>query len=133
VVDRSAATARVVVPQTQADLARRRTEAVGVRLAQSPGVTLQAQVVGEVPSSTARLPSRTLGSQGGGAIAVDARDQAGIKTIDPVFQFDLELPVDASTLFPGSRVYVQFLHGSEPLYRRVHRHLRQLFLARLGL
>jgi len=132
VVDLSAVTARVVVPQTAVDLVRRRTEAVEVRLASRPGLTIPASIQREVPSATDHLPSRVLGTQGGGAIAVDARDSDGIRAMDRVFQFDIGLPPRAAGGYVASRVLVRFDHGAEPLGRQWYRRLRQLFLARLA-
>jgi putative peptide zinc metalloprotease protein len=133
VADLSEATARVVVPQTAADLVRRRTEAVEVRLASQPGRTLEGHIRREVPSASEQLPSRVLGSQGGGAIAVDARDAEGVKALDRFFQFDIELPARERGGYVASRVFVRFNHGREPLGRQWYRALRQLFLARLEL
>jgi len=133
VADLSEVTARVVVPQTAADLVRRRTEAVEVRLANQPGLTLEGRIRREVPSASDQLPSRVLGSQGGGAIAVDARDADGVKALDRFFQFDIELPMRDTGGYVASRVFVRFNHGREPLGRQWYRRLRQLFLARLEL
>jgi putative peptide zinc metalloprotease protein len=78
------------------------------------------------------LPSRSLGTQGGGAIAVDASDELGLTAIEPVFEFDVLLPsLPAELSFAGSRVLVKFVHDSEPLTRQWGRRLRQLFLSRL--
>lgn len=130
IAEPSTVTARVVVPQTAVDLVRRRTEGVEVRLASRPGETLHATIQGEVPSATDQLPSRVLGTQGGGAIAVDSRDSEGVKSIKRIFQFDIALPPQKTAGFVGSRVYVRFNHGAEPLARRWYRQFRQLFLSR---
>jgi putative peptide zinc metalloprotease protein len=129
VADFSKVTARVVVPQTDVDLVRQRTEAIEVKLANRPGETLSAQLEREVPAASRRLPAPVLGSQGGGAIAVDARDAEGLQTIGGIFEFDLALPAEGPTHI-GSRVYVRFRHGEEPLSHRWYRRLRQVFLAR---
>jgi putative peptide zinc metalloprotease protein len=131
VADLSTVTARVVVPQTAVDLVRRRTRDVEARLASRPADTIKASIAGDIPSATDQLPSRVLGTQGGGAIAVDARDTEGVRAIDRVFQFDIALPADTPQGYAGTRVYVRFSHGKEPLARQWYRALRQLFLARL--
>ncbi len=133
VADLSQVTARVVVPQTAVDLVRRHTEVVEIRLANRPGETLYGHIKSEVPSATGHLPSRVLGTQGGGTIAVDARDTEGLRTIDRVFQFDIDLPPRPGGDYVASRVHVRFNHGAEPLARQWYRRLRQLFLARLQL
>jgi len=122
----------VVVPQTAVYMIRRRTEAVEVRLASRPGETIRARIQREVPSATDHLPSRVLGTQGGGAIAVDARDADGVKAMDGVFQFDIGLPPRMAAGYVAGRVHVRFDHGAEPLGRQWYRRLRQLFLARLA-
>ena len=101
-----------------------------------PERTLAARIQGEVPSATEQLPSVALGTRGGGEVAVDARDADGVRALDPVFEFDLALP-ELSQLdrevFVGSRVYVRFHHGGEPLARRWTRRLRRLLLERFRL
>jgi putative peptide zinc metalloprotease protein len=131
VVDPSAALARVVVPQTRVDLVRRQTRRVELRLASRPEETFIVTIHREVPSATAELPSRILGTQGGGEISVDVRDAKGVRTIEPVFQFDLALPIRAHRGFVGDRVFVRFEHQKEPLTHQLSRLVRQLLLARL--
>jgi len=46
-----------------------------------------------------------------------------------VFQVELALPADVPVATLGSRVYVRFDHGLEPLARRWYRDLRRLFLS----
>ncbi len=133
VTDLSAVAARVVLPQTAVDKVRRRTEAVEVRFANRPGETIRASIKSEVPSATDQLPSRVLGSQGGGTIAVDARDAQGLRAMERVFQLDIDLPPRPAGGYVASRVHVRFSHGAETLARQWYRGLRQLFLARLQL
>ncbi len=59
-------------------------------------------------------------------------DADGLRTLEPVFQFDLALPENAPIHAVGARVYVRFDHGAEPLAGRVYRALRRLFLRQLG-
>jgi len=131
VVDPDAATARVVVPQEDAALLRERTHAAWVRLAHDPGTVLPARIAREVPAGTDRLPTRALGTEGGGPFAVDPADTDGLRTRERVFQFDLELPADARIEGVGERVHVRFDHGAEPLGHRAWRALRRLFLRQL--
>ena len=131
VVDFSGMTARVVVPQTALDQVRHDTTGVEVRLPGEPALTITASIRNEVPSVSNRLPSRALGTQGGGTIAVDARDEAGLKSIEPVYQLEISLPSHDQHRFIGSRVHIRFNHSAEPLAHQWLRSLRQLFLARL--
>ena len=111
---------------------RQRTRSVAVRLAERPERVLAARVQREVPSASNRLPTRALGSAGGGSFAVDPQDEDGLLALETVFQFDLALPADTRVEQIGGRVHVLFEHGSEPLGRRSYRALRRLFLRRFG-
>jgi putative peptide zinc metalloprotease protein len=71
-----------------------------------------------------------LGSRGGGPVAVDPADAEGTRTLDRVFQVELGLPVATARL--GSRAYVRFDHGTEPLGAQWYRRLRQLLLSRFN-
>jgi putative peptide zinc metalloprotease protein len=130
VLDRKALTARVVVPQAEVELVRHRTHRIDVRLVDRPTESFSTVIQREVPAATEQLPATALGSQGGGAIAVDPLDTQGVKTVEKIFQFDLALPASAGINTFGGRVYVRFDHGWEPLVSRWHRTLRQLFLSR---
>ncbi len=132
VVDLAAATARVVVSQEEVALLRERAEAAWVRLAHDIGTVLPARISREVPAATDRLPTRALGTAGGGRFAVDPADPDGLRTTERIFQFDLSLPEDAAIPVAGGRVYVRFDHGAEPLAQRGYRALRRLFLRQLG-
>jgi putative peptide zinc metalloprotease protein len=122
--------ARVVVPQSDATLLRERTVAVQVRVEGALDRILDAEVQREVPAATDRLPSRALGSRGGGQISVDSRDDDGTRSLAQVFELELALPGDALEYRPGTRVHVRFVHAAQPLAARWYRRLRQLFLSR---
>jgi putative peptide zinc metalloprotease protein len=124
-------TARVVVPHQRVERVRRDTLGLGVRIPGRSAPTLPAELIAEVPSGTHHLPSATLGSLAGGRVAVDARDQAGLTSLEPVFQFDIGLPARTELDYPGARVLVRFEHSREPLAPRWYRSVRQLLLGRL--
>jgi putative peptide zinc metalloprotease protein len=126
------ATARVVVPQSDIALVRQHTERVDLRLSSRVGQRLETAIRRHVPAATDRLPSRALGTAGGGPIPVDPQDPDGLRTLEKVFQLDVALPRSAATRQIGARVHVRFCHGSEPLGFRMYRALRRLFLRRLG-
>ena len=84
--------ARIVVPQDDVELVRNRLRSVSVKLAQNVMETYPAILVREAPAGRNELPSKALGTSGGGASAVDPGDQRGRKTLQRIFQFDLELP-----------------------------------------
>jgi putative peptide zinc metalloprotease protein len=86
-----------------------------------------------VPAATERLPSRALGTAGGGEWAVDSSDPEGLRTLAPVFELDLALPETSESGAIGEAVYVRFDHGFEPLALRAYRGLRRLLLTYRGL
>jgi putative peptide zinc metalloprotease protein len=131
VLDPNALTARVVVPETEVELVRNRTHRIELRFVDRPRQTFTTVIQREVPAAIEQLPSTALGSQGGGTIAVDPLDKAGVKSIEKIFQFDLTLPALTGVRGVGGRVYVRFDHGWEPLATRWHRRIRQLFLSRV--
>jgi putative peptide zinc metalloprotease protein len=74
------------------------------------------------------LPTAALGSAGGGPIAVDPRDRQGVTTLRQIFQLDLSLPAEVRSEYLGSRVYVRFDHGFEPVGFQMYRAFRRLLL-----
>lgn len=124
--------ARVVVEQDDVELVRERLLDVQLRLADRIAETYPTRVVREVPGAADQLPSPVLGTAGGGQIAMDPRDPKGNKTLERLFQLDLELPQDIERVSLGSRVYVRFDHTPEPLGVQWYRRLRQLLLARFN-
>lgn len=121
---------RVVVGQDDIALVRQSLEAVDVKIADRLHRTYPARLIREVPGAHERLPSKALAVQGGGKQATDPRDPEGLKALQRVFQFDVELPEEVGPVHIGTRVFVRFQHRSEPLAQQWGRRLRQLFLSR---
>ena len=121
---------RVVVGQDDIALVRERRTEVEVKLADRLDRTYPAQLLREVPGGHEQLPSKALSLAGGGPHATDPRDAEGLRTLQRLFQFDLELPPEVGSPEIGTRVFVRFHHHAEPLARQWGRRLRQLFLAR---
>ena len=69
---------------------------------------------------------------GGGTFATDPGDSEGRKTLERVFEIEIDLPPEARTEYLGTRMHVRFDHGLEPLGFQAWRALRQLFLRRFG-
>ena len=101
-------------------------------LAGNPRAVLPASMRREVPGASNQLPAVALGSQGGGAIAVDPRDGQGVTTFERVFQFDVSIAALQASEYIGGRVLVQFDHGFEPLGLQGYRAIRQLLLRRFN-
>ena len=124
--------ARVVVSQDDFGLVRRNTDRVELRPANAVGAVYAASINREVPAASEHLPSKALGTGGGGKIAVDPSDESGTRTLDSLFQVELELTDDFPAQYYGQRVYVRFEHGAEPLGVQWTRSLKQLFMRDFG-
>jgi putative peptide zinc metalloprotease protein len=131
-LDRKLLIARVVVTQDNIDLVRTKFRSVELRLAEAIADTHATSVIREVPGGVDELPTAALGASGGGSIAVDPKDSNGVKTLERVFIFDLQLPPGAMPKAFGERVHVRFNHGGEPLFAQGYRRVRQLFLSRFN-
>ena len=123
---------RVVVTQDDIALVRERQKHVEVKVADRLAQTYPARILREVPGGHDQLPSKALATAGGGPHATDPRDTHGLKSLQRLFQFDLELPEEIGRVEVGTRVYVRFHHHAEPLGEQWARRLRQLFLARFN-
>ena len=118
---------RAGVDQDRAYLVRHRTRGAEVRLADAAGTSLAARLGPDIPAATRQLPSAALGERGGGPFAIDPADSEGVRSLEPVFLYDVFLP--GRTLERvGGRAWVRFDHGSEPLAFQLYRRASQLFL-----
>jgi putative peptide zinc metalloprotease protein len=125
-------TTRVVLSQDESAWIRERLDHIEVRSVVGETRIWPARLRREVPGSSEHLPSAALGSLGGGPIPIDPSDPSGLTPLDSIFQLDLELPSNAFAGGIGSRVYVRFDHGAEPLVFRLLRAVQRLFLGRVG-
>jgi len=121
---------RVVVNQDDIALVRNSLVEVEVKIADRLDERHTAKVLREVPGGRDQLPNKALSLEGGGSHGTDPRDPDGLKSLERLFQFDLELPGSVGELQLGTRVYVRFRHQAEPLATQWGRRLRQLFLSR---
>jgi putative peptide zinc metalloprotease protein len=80
-----------------------------------------------VPAATAVLPTAALGDRAGGPVATDPADQDGLRTLEPVFLFDVQLAATPLQRV-GGRALVRFDHGARPVGVQWHRRLHQLLL-----
>lgn len=128
VVDWHTVTARVVVRQSDIGLIRRASRAIVVKPVDAPGERVAAQLAGQIGGAIERLPSRALGTMGGGRIEVDPHDDKGLRTRDKVFEVELTLAPQAPLTRLGSRVIARFDHGFEPVAFRLSRALKRAFL-----
>jgi putative peptide zinc metalloprotease protein len=118
---------RVVLAQDDVQLVRERVRGIAVRLNENGGPTLSANLVREIPAASNELPSAALGDRGGGRIPTDPSDPEGLRTLEPMFAFDLKIPAKAVERV-GTRVQARFDHGAQPLVHRWERALHGLVL-----
>ncbi|SNR79802.1 peptidase M50 [Puniceibacterium sediminis] len=121
---------RSMVPQGSSDLVRHRLNKVEIMLADKRGELIGAELVRQIPQATRRLASVALGTEGGGRIVIDPTSGNAQTALEPLFQFDLSVPLSTIDMKVGQRVFVRFDHGAEPLFLRIVRNLRQLFLSK---
>lgn len=129
VVAESEALLRVVVLQDDIDLVRHRTRRVEVRFASEPGSVLPGRMLKEVPEASRQLPSAALTLEGGGELAANPVAEQ-LESVEPLFQFEVVVP-QQKLWRVGERVYVRFVHDAEPLWGRMRREIRRVFLRRL--
>lgn len=127
----SNANATAQVPVTQRDLDRIESDVnnVQVRLASAVDTILTANIIRSTPQASQILPSKVLSTAGGGLIATDPTDKSGLKSLEPFFHFEVELPLTIRDVHLGTRVYVRFEHQAIPIAQQMYRRLRQLFLS----
>jgi putative peptide zinc metalloprotease protein len=130
VTDKPPDLARVVVTQAEVDVVRQATRHVQLRLAQNMPQVFDGRLVREVPAGESRLPSPALSVQGGGQITVDPQDPQGTRTLERLFQFDVQLDQPQRLQLFGQRVHVRFEHPWEPLAAQWFRTIRRVFLSR---
>jgi putative peptide zinc metalloprotease protein len=131
VIDLARPIVRVVVAQESVDQVRQGTDRVSVRFAHRPEAVAVGRIVRLVPAGDEYLPSRALSVEGGGRIATDPRDQKGARTMERMFQLDVEFEDKdtAQRAFFGERLYVRFDHAAEPMGVQWYRAVRLLFLS----
>jgi putative peptide zinc metalloprotease protein len=133
VLDNQRTTIRAAVSQPIIDLVRSRTDKIDIRLSERLDEIVTAKVIRAVPGASEELPSKALGTAGGGRIATDPTDAGGLKAAGKIFQIDLEIPARTKLVNLGGRCYIRFNHGSAPLAVQFYLQLRQLFLSRFDL
>jgi len=135
VVGRHVPLVKVIVPQDQVEWVRSATREVQVRLPQDSGEVLAGRLVRAVPKASNELPSAALGQGMGGNVVVDPHEPKGTRSLDTVFEFDVEVVglQQREPLLLGSRAYVSFEHAPEPIGRRWLRALRTQLLSHFRL
>lgn len=131
VLDPAGYTLLTVVPQSDVDLVRTRTQSVELRSVGKIHEQLAAEIVREVPAATKDLPSMALALQGGGRIGLDPDSPQEPKALASLFQFEMRFSGEKPQTL-GNRVHVRFVHFAEPLVAQWYRSVRQVFLKRFA-
>jgi putative peptide zinc metalloprotease protein len=123
---------RAVVPQADIDLVRQRGRSVAVRFTERVETSVPARVLRETPAAVDKAPAPSLTQDGGGPMLLDPSSPNHDRPLDRFYQVELAVP--DSNLFEriGSRVFVRFDHGGEPIAWRALRGARQLLLRALN-
>jgi putative peptide zinc metalloprotease protein len=121
-----------VVSQSEAaELFNGQIRKVEVRLRGQGGENLEVPRYRIIPFQQEKLPSAALGWRGGGDVAVSAKDQAGLKTVEPFFQIIADLkPGPDALLLHGRSGRVRFTLESRPLLAQWTHSFRQLLQKR---
>ena len=125
-------TVRAVVSQDEIGLLREEVRKVDVISSSWESKSYPAEMLRETHGGTYRLPTAALGDAGGGQFVVSPADSSGRTTLERIFEVEVSLPPEARTKYLGTRMYVRFDHGYEPLGWQAWRSLRQLLLRRFG-
>jgi putative peptide zinc metalloprotease protein len=118
---------RAVIPQSNAQLVRYRTESVSVRMSDHLLQIFQGKLDRAVPSATSTLPSAALAYAGGGDILTDPSDNDGLQALEPIFIVDVRVP-GSKLERVGGRAWLRFDHGTTPLLSQWTLRWKQLFL-----
>jgi putative peptide zinc metalloprotease protein len=119
---------RAVVPQAEIDLVRQRAVSVAVRFTERIESSVPAEILRETPAAIDKAPAPSLTQDGGGPILLDPSSPNHDRPLDRFYQVELAVPDSHMLERIGSRVFVRFDHGDEPIAWRVLRSVRQLLL-----
>ncbi len=110
---------QTVLSPKQVQTLRHNNTKAWVKFYSDPEQTVRAAQIVAVPKAIDRLPDSSLGSRHGGGIRVSTQDEAGKQLLQPMFQFNLLLPIRTEQRYIGKTVSIRFEHASESLYRRL--------------
>jgi putative peptide zinc metalloprotease protein len=119
-----------VVPERLGDRLSREVQEIQVRSHSDPHTVLPGRDMRPVPQAGTQLPDPRFGSLYGGSISVDTSDTSGTRALEPFFQVEVQLDLNASDAPLPGRANVLFIHRNEPLGIRLWRELRLLLLDR---
>ncbi len=91
IVNNATLTVSAIISQAKLESIRDHLNTINIMFYSHPGKVFTASVVTIKPAAYSQLPSRFLGSSGGGDIVVDARDPNGKTALTPFFIVELEV------------------------------------------
>jgi putative peptide zinc metalloprotease protein len=127
IITNEPATIRVAVDQNGAARVQSATRAISVRLAEAPAEAHDARLKSSIPGASNRLPSAALADHSAGPHVADPGDGERLTTREPLFLFDVALPLAQGERI-GGRAWVRFEHPPTPLAVQWLGRLQQLFL-----
>ncbi|MBU2967634.1 hypothetical protein Q4508_18635 [Amphritea sp. 2_MG-2023] len=132
---------QVVVSVAEAELLKRKGVTAEVRFASYPNHSIAVNSIRAIPQAIHFLPDAILGSAYGGDILVDMTDESEVKTIHPMFQFNLDLPTASREVFladgvftdrvPAKTVYVKFSHSPHSLVSELFYRAREFWFKKM--
>ncbi|RTE66724.1 HlyD family efflux transporter periplasmic adaptor subunit [Amphritea opalescens] len=132
---------QVVVSVAQAEMLKEAGVTAEVRFASYLDQSIRVENIRAVPQAIDFLPDAVLGSAYGGDILVDMTDESKVKTLHPMFQFNLDLPVASSEVFltdgvfrervPAKTVFVKFTHSPHSLARELAYRAREFWFEKM--
>jgi putative peptide zinc metalloprotease protein len=123
---------RAIVDQDDVELILERLVRTRIRFAQDLSEPRDAAPVRTTPAAVDTLPSEVLGKEGGGPWAEIPDGNGPPHLVQKAFVMDFRVDGTTPGATIGSRVYLRFDHGYEPVGWRWLRSLRQLFLRQLN-
>ncbi len=121
---------RLAVPQHLAPDIRAHGTRAELRFATDTARSVPAALVRDVPEGASVLPSPVLALDGGGPFATVGDPEEPLRTVQPLFQFEMQLTGPPERLPPfGTRAYARFDLPPKTAATRVQRWLRRSFLS----
>jgi len=99
----------VIVSEEQVRKLSFGVDSIEVRFNTNPSETYQGSIVRIRPAAESELPSRFMGSSAGGMVAVDSRDQAGLKAVSPFFLVEVSVEKENNDFMPAMTM-VRFVY-----------------------
>ncbi|WP_028868489.1 efflux RND transporter periplasmic adaptor subunit [Psychromonas arctica] len=128
VIDLNKVSIKAIIPQNKFEQLKMKQINWQVKLNSQPMSTFNATTGQEIPQASFQLPSAKLGTAGGGAIIVDARDKEGRTVLEAVYQVEL-IFVNYTEHYLAAKVIVKVNHQPDSFAAYLSRILTLFFSA----